>query len=88
MSEYTTASGTVFTDDDVERWAGEVEQGFTGWEFDTPGPGRPRTVGQDTALPFTIRLDAPRRHKLAQLATARHVSRAQVMRDLLDHAVA
>ncbi|MDR0481665.1 MAG: CopG family transcriptional regulator [Cellulomonadaceae bacterium] len=83
---YTTASGATFTEADVEQWGTEADNGFEGWEFGPSRPGRPLSVGSDTAEPITIRLDSNRRRKLDTIAAQHHVSRAQVVRELIDAA--
>lgn len=83
MGEYTAADGTTFTDADVERWGAEAEEGFAGWNFGKPVPGRPISVGAE-ARPFTLRLDAARRAKLQQVAAKQNTTASQIMRDLID----
>jgi predicted transcriptional regulator len=82
---YTSSTGTTFTDDDVERWAEDAERGVFGGK---PGryatPGRPLSVGDETAEPFSIRLDAPRRAKIEHAASERNTTAAQIVRDLID----
>jgi len=46
--------------------------------------GRPLSVGDETAEPFTIRLDAARRAKLETRARQRHTNASQVVRELID----
>ncbi len=43
MSKYTDANGTEFTDEDIERWAAEVEsvEGYTGGQLGPSRQGRP-----------------------------------------------
>ena len=86
MATVTAHDGTVVTREMLDRWAEKADAGHLPG---TPGPihrGRPLSVGEEPAEPVTIRLDARRRLKLEQLARARHVSQAQVVRDLLDQA--
>ncbi|MCT1654552.1 ribbon-helix-helix domain-containing protein [Brachybacterium muris] len=87
MTEHTTqhadVNGTSFTDADVDRWAAETEQGYTGKHLGPSVPGRPISVGAQ-AKPFTLRLDAARRAKLDDAAQARHITPSQLMRDLID----
>ncbi len=80
---YTTPTGTSFSDEDIERWAGEAEAGFPGARFGKSSPGRPVSVGAE-AKPFTLRLDLARREKLNEAASSRHVSVSQLVRDLID----
>ena len=83
---WTASTGTRFTDADIERWASDIEAGHLPGR---PGPvtrGRPLAVGAEPAEPVTIRLDRARRDKLARLAKSRHVSKSQVIRELLDQA--
>ncbi|MDR3359227.1 MAG: hypothetical protein LBO20_00915 [Bifidobacteriaceae bacterium] len=89
MDEVHTASdGTALTEELLGKLEAEIEAGRLGG---SPGPvrhGRPLAVGSDTARPVTVRLDGARREKLRGLAARRHVSQAQVLRDLLDAATA
>lgn len=83
MATYTDVNGTPFNDEDIERWAKETEQGYTGNHLAPPVPGRPISVGAD-ARPFTLRLDSARRDKLNDAAKRRHTTPSQVVRDLID----
>ncbi|AXE37660.1 CopG family transcriptional regulator [Acidipropionibacterium virtanenii] len=85
MNQYTDINGTVFTDDDIERWAEQAEsdQPYSGPHLGPSAPGRPISVGR-RARPFTLRLDAARRAKLDEIAEARHITPSQLMRDLID----
>lgn len=85
MSKYTDVNGTVFTDEDIERWVGnaESENGYTGKHLGPSQPGRPISVGH-RAKPFTLRLDAARRAKLDEAAQQRHTTPSQLMRELID----
>ena len=83
---WTASNGTTFTDADIETWAADIEAGHLPG---TPGPitrGRPLAVGAEPAAPVTIRLDRARRDKLTRLAAGRHISKSQVIRELLDQA--
>lgn len=82
-TKYTAADGTVYTYDDIEKWAEEGESGFPGASFGPSVPGRPVSVGADTK-PFTLRLDARRRAKLDKAAQERHITASQLMRGLID----
>ncbi|GAB3611393.1 hypothetical protein GCM10027414_35190 [Humibacter ginsengiterrae] len=85
MDKYSDVNGVPFTDEDIERWAGEAEseQGYTGKHLGPSMPGRPISVGA-RARPFTLRLDAERRAKLDEAAKERHTTPSQLMRDLID----
>ena len=83
MGEYTDVNGASFTDKDIERWATETEQGYTGKHLGPSAPGRPVSVGAQ-ARPFTLRLDAARRAKLDEAAHERHTTPSQLMRELID----
>lgn len=83
MSVYRDVNGSLFTDEDIERWAFETEAGYTGGHLGPSVPGRPISVGVD-AKPFTLRLDASRRAKLAEAAQRRHLTPSQIMRELID----
>jgi len=80
-------NGTVVTDAMLDTWVEDAEAGHLPGK---PGPvrmGRPRTVGTTApASPVTVRLSESQRKKLDNLAGARNVSRAAVLRDLLDQA--
>lgn len=85
MAKYTAMNGTTFTDEDIERWAAEAEseQGYTGGHIGASIPDRPVSVGAESK-PFTLRLDANRRAKLDTVAKQRHITPADLMRDLID----
>ena len=83
MTQYTAANGTAFTNEDLEAWATEAENGFPGARFGASSPGRPVSVGDD-ARPLTVRLDAARRAKLKEIAQEKHTSVSQLVRDLID----
>ena len=80
-------NGTIVNDAMLDAWVAEAEAGRLPGK---PGPvrmGRPLSVGATTAaLPVTVRLSENQRDKLEHLAEAKHVSRATVLRDLLDQA--
>ena len=46
--------------------------------------GRPLSVGCETAVPFSIRLDSSRRSKIEVRAKERGTSASQVVRELID----
>ena len=83
MTKYTAANGTVYTDEDIEKWAEEAENGFPEASFGASVPGRPVSVGTD-AKPFTLRLDARRRAKLDKAAKEQHTTASQLVRGLID----
>jgi len=85
MTDYVASDGTRFTDQDIERWALDAESGreYTGGHRGAAVAGRPISVGEQ-ARPFTIRLDAARRAKLAAAAVQRHTTSSQLVRDLID----
>lgn len=83
MSTYTDVNGTPFSDDDLDRWAAESEAGFEGKHLGPSVLGRPISVGVQ-ARPFTLRLDAARRAKPAEVANERHTTPSQLIRDLND----
>ncbi|PFG20657.1 DNA polymerase II [Serinibacter salmoneus] len=85
MGKYTDVNGAEFTDEDLERWAAQAESsaGYEGEHLGPAVPGRPISVGAQ-ARPFTLRLDAARRAKLADAARSRNTTPSQVMRDLID----
>ena len=82
-TKYTAADGTVYTDEEIEKWAQDAEDGFPGASFGASVPGRPVSVGTD-AKPFTLRLDARRRAKLDKVAQERHATASQLVRGLID----
>ncbi len=81
--ERKTTHRSEWTEEDLERWAGEAEAGFPGATFGRSTPGRPVSVGHD-ARPFTLRLDRARRSKLDQVAHERNTTASQLVRDLID----
>lgn len=81
--EYVAKNGTVYTDEDIEKWADEAEQGFPGATFGPSSPGRPVSVGTDVK-PFTLRLDEDRRAKLNKVAKEHNITASQVVRSLID----
>jgi len=84
MKTYTTKSGRVYSEADLERRSWEAANGMPGWEFvGKPTPGRPVSVGAK-AKPFTIRLDEVRRAKVENEAKTRHISTSDLMRELID----
>lgn len=83
MATYVGANGAKFDDEDIERWAKEAEDDFSGWKFGKPVMGRPVSVGSD-ARPITVRLDTDRRAKLEEVARQRKISNSQLVRDLID----
>jgi hypothetical protein len=85
MTTHTDVNGTTFTDDDIERWATEAEseQGYTGEHLGPSKAGRPVSIGVQ-ARPFTLRLDAVRRARLAAIAAQRHTTASQLVRELID----
>ena len=80
-------NGTNVTEAMLDAWVDEAESGHLPGK---PGPvrmGRPLSVGSAApALPVTVRLSESQRDKLEHLAEVGHVSRAAVLRDLLDQA--
>lgn len=85
MATHTSADGATFTDEDLERWGGEAENGapYGGKHLGSSVAGRPISVGVG-AKPFTLRLDRSRRAKLAELAQERGMTPSQLVRDLID----
>ena len=55
MAEYIASNGTIYTDEDIERWAEEAEAGWPGVQFGPPTPG-PLTFPGAKPRPFPIRL--------------------------------
>lgn len=45
ITEHVAANGITYTDEDIERWGKEAEDGFPGWKFGKPVAGRPISVG-------------------------------------------
>lgn len=85
MKQHIAVDGTMFTEDDLERWAADAEsdEGYQGGHLGPAVPGRPVSVGEK-ARPFTLRLDVARRAKLDEIAAQRHTTPSQLMRDLID----
>ena len=53
MAEYIAANGTIYTDEDIERWAEEAEAGWPGIEFGPSFIGPPPFPGEKVR-PLTI----------------------------------
>ena len=85
MATYTSADGATFTDEDLERWGNEAENGvpYVGKHLGSSAVGHPISVGVG-AKPFTLRLDRSRRAKLAEVAQERGTTPSQLVRDLID----
>ena len=85
MATYTSADGATFTDEDLECWGNEAENGvpYDGKHLGSSVAGRPISVGVG-AKPFTLRLDRSRRAKLAEVAQERGTTPSQLVRDLID----
>ena len=86
MSDVVARDGTVVTPDMLDEWFEQAEAGELPGSAGPTRAGRPLSVGDEAAVPVTVRLDEARRRKLALLAKTRHVSQAQIVRDLLDRA--
>ena len=69
MATYTSADGATFTDEDLERWGSEAENGapYGGKHLGSSVAGRPISVGVG-AKPFTLRLDRSRRAKRTEVS--------------------
>ncbi|MCI6574497.1 MAG: CopG family transcriptional regulator [Arcanobacterium sp.] len=80
---WTAANGTTYSEADLERWASAQEEGYTGGHLGAAKVGRPVSVGAE-ARPFTLRLDAARREKIAREAAIRHTTASGLLRDLID----
>ncbi|KAA8815803.1 hypothetical protein EMB92_07535 [Bifidobacterium callitrichos] len=87
MDPITTADGTVVTEKMLDQWPADVEHGVY---HGSPGKvvtrrrfGRPRTYAEpmDTV---TLRVTADTLHEAEQLANHDNVSRATMLRELLD----
>jgi predicted transcriptional regulator len=85
VSNVTAHDGTVVTDGTLDRWFEEAESGRLPGRAGKTRPGRP-LVSDAPLEPVTVRLDASSRDKLRRMAERRRVSRAQVMRELIDAA--
>jgi len=77
MTTYTSMSGKTYTDDDIERWAADAENGKLQGK---PGP----TYYGPMPSPAELAADIERLNKVKQVATALNVPPAQVVRDLID----
>ena len=88
MGDVIASDGTVVTQRMLDDWFERAEAGELPGSPGPTHPGRPLSIGDEVATPVTIRLDGARRRKLEQLATTGGVSKAQIMRDLLDRAAA
>lgn len=87
MNQITTADGTVVTEAMLDQWADDAEQGVY---HGTPGKvitrrrfGRPRTYAEPMGT-VTLRVTADTLHEAEQLANHDNVSRATMLRELLD----
>lgn len=69
MATYTSTDGATFTDEDLERWGNEAENGapYGGKHLGSSVVRRPISVGVG-AKPFTLRLDRSRRVKLGEVS--------------------
>ena len=69
MATYTSAYGAMITDEDLERWENEAEDGvpYDGKHLGSSVAGRPISVGVG-AKPFTLRPDRSRRTKLGEVS--------------------
>ena len=85
MATYTSADGVTFTDEDLEHWGNQAENGvpYDGKRLGSSVAGSPISVGVG-AKPFTLRLDRSRRAKLAEVAQERGTTPSQLVRDLID----
>lgn len=83
MVKKQNSGSASFSEEDIERWGAEADDGMAGWEFGKSVAGRPISVGPN-ARPFTLRLDADRRSKITEIAKQRHITTSQLMRDLID----
>ncbi|WRS29046.1 CopG family transcriptional regulator [Actinomycetaceae bacterium MB13-C1-2] len=77
--------GTVFTDEDIERWAvvDESEDGYSGRHLGPPTPGRPIAAGRELK-PLSIRIDVERKLRLDLIAAERKTTVSKLIRDLID----
>ena len=71
MAMYTSADGATFTDEDLECWGNQAENGvpYDGKHLGASVVGHLISVGVG-AKPFTLRLDRSRRAKLAEVSYA------------------
>ena len=69
MATYQSADGATFTDEDLECWGNEAENGvpYDGKHLGSSVDGHPISVGVG-AKPFAPRLDRSRRAKLAEVS--------------------
>ena len=75
MATYKSADGATFTDEDLECWGNEAENGvpYDGKHLGSSVAGRPISVGVGA-----------RRAKLAEVAQERGTTPSQLVRDLID----
>jgi len=77
MNTYTSISGKTYTDDDIERWAADIESGKM--------PGKPGpTYYRPMPPPGELAADIERLNKVEQVAAALKVPPAKVVRDPID----
>jgi len=77
MTTYISMSAKTYTDDDIELWAAEIEDGIL------PGIPGPTYYGL-TPSPAELAADIERLTKVEQVAAALNVPPAKVVRDLID----
>jgi len=77
MATYTAVNGTLFTDDDLERWADDIERGVL--------PGEPGPI-TDGPMLNVVPLDDAHRAKAEELAEQRGLSIGEFMCQLIDAA--
>lgn len=87
--EYTTKSGMKITDEMIEEWAEQAEQGnYPGkpGAFMVSPPGRPRLSDEELV---TVAFKIPRSYRdlLDKKAADKHETRSQFMRNMLDAAL-
>jgi hypothetical protein len=79
---------TPFTPEEIEQFEGsaaEAERGYTVEFLDSrPRLGRPREIGDQTAVVVPVRLDPERLARLDARADAEHITRSQLIRNALD----
>jgi len=77
MATYTAVNGTTFTDDDIERWAADIESGVL--------PGEPGEITYGPML-NVVPLDDAHRAKAEELAEQLGLSVGEFVCQLIDAA--
>ena len=86
MSQYIADNGTVITDDMVDRWASDAENGFPG-SIVEPFEGRAWETHTESLKPRTIRVSDTLWNLVEANAKARHMSVSEYTRQTLAQSI-